>query len=104
LKQSYDEIEQARKILGLGERATLKEIKKAFRCQAQTWHPDKCKKSDYKECHSKMKEINQSLKILMQYIEDYNYSFAEEKVVADSPAELWKKQFGRDPTWGPGWE
>ena len=97
-----DEINKARTILELGEKATLREVKAAFRSQTKKWHPDKCKKKDKKECHEKMKEINQAYKTIMKYIEDYNYSFAEEKVVEDSPEERWKKRFGVDLTWGVG--
>lgn len=103
MKRVYEEINKARTILELGEKATLKEIKAAFRSQTKKWHPDKCKKKDKKECHEKMKEINQAYKIIMKYIEDYNYSFSEDKVSEDSPEEHWRKRFGKDPTWGEGW-
>jgi hypothetical protein len=49
-----------------------------------------------------MKEINKAHKTILKYIEDYRYSFREEKVIEDSPEERWKAQFGNDPTWGTG--
>lgn len=101
-KISFEEIDKARSILKLGEKATLAEIKSAHRALSKKWHPDKCKKKDQKICHEKMKEINRAYKIIMKYIEDYRYSFAEEKVIEESPEERWKKQFGGDPLWGTG--
>lgn len=104
MKMSAADIERARIILELGEKATLKEIKSSFRSLSKQWHPDKCGKKDKKECHQKMKEINWANKVIMKYVEDYNYSFAEEKVSEDNPEARWKKQFGKDPLWGPGWD
>ena len=104
MKLNAAEIDKARKILELGEKASLKEIKAAYRALSKKWHPDKCGKKDKKACHEKMKEINRAYKIITKYVEDYNYSFAEEKVVEDNQEVRWKKQYGRDPLWGPGWE
>ena len=103
MKQVHEEIDQARKSLGLGESASLKEIKKAYRSLSRKWHPDKCKKNDAKKCNEKMKEINHAYKLIMKYIEGYNFSFTEEKVCEDSPEARWKKQFGKDPIWGEKW-
>jgi DnaJ-class molecular chaperone len=38
---NFNEIEEARKLLGLGEAATLDEIKRAYRTLAHRHHPDK---------------------------------------------------------------
>lgn len=99
---SYEEIDNARKALELGKSATLLEIKKAYRALSKKWHPDRCKKEDREICHEKMKEINKAYKIILKYIEDYRYSFAEEKVNEDNYEERWKAQFGDDPIWGFG--
>ena len=40
-KVGYDEIDEARKLLGLGERTSLEEIKESYRQFAQVNHPDK---------------------------------------------------------------
>jgi len=91
---AFAEIDKARRILELGEKATLDEIKKAYRRLSKKWHPDKCQEKDKELCHEKMKEINKAYKTIMKYVEGYRYSFQEEKVVEDSPEERWKKQFG----------
>lgn len=104
MKPSAADIRNACRVLELGEKATLKEIKAAYRVLSKRWHPDKCRKKDKSICHEKMKEINRAYKTIMKYIDDYNYSFAEEKVSEENPEERWRKQFGRDPLWGPGWE
>ena len=101
-RPSFEEINKARKILGLSDGATLKEIKDAYRYQSKKWHPDKCKKKDQKDCHEKMKEINKAYKTILRYVDDYRYSLTEEKVMEENPEERWKKQFGSDPLWGMG--
>jgi len=98
----FEEVDNARKILGFGITADLITIKKAYRKLVKDWHPDKCNKKDEELCHEKTKEINKAYKIILKYIENYSYSFAEEKVLEESPEERWKKQFGGDPHWGMG--
>lgn len=96
----FKEIDNARKILGLREKAALAEIKGAYRDLTRKWHPDKCKKKDKKLCHEKMIEINKAYKIILKYIENYCYRFSEEKIAEESPAEMWQRQYGHDPLWG----
>ena len=38
----YQEISEARHLLGLPEQATLKEIKSNYKSLLYKWHPDKC--------------------------------------------------------------
>lgn len=99
---SFEEIDQARKTLGLGEKADLTEIKQAHRRLAKEWHPDKRRKGDQAESHEKMKEINRAYKVIMKYIDNYRYDFIERKVSEDDAMARWKAQFGNDPTWGTG--
>lgn len=99
---SFEEIDKARKILGLEEKTTLAEVKSAHRALSKRWHPDKCKKKDKELCHEKMKEINRAYKTVLRYIENYRYSFAKEKVIEESPEEQWKARFAGDPLWGTG--
>lgn len=46
---NFLEIDEARKILGLGEVATLKEIKGAYRRLARRYHPDRHGRADQDE-------------------------------------------------------
>jgi DnaJ-class molecular chaperone len=100
----YEEIDKARKTLELGEKATMEQIKKAYRRLSKKWHPDACGEKDKDLCREKMAEISGAYKIIMKYVKDYSFSFSEETVIEESPEERWKKQFGKDPLWGPGWE
>lgn len=76
---NFIEIEEARKLLGLGEEATLKEIKKAYRKLAHRHHPDKLTEDNNKKGET-MKRLNRAYKLILDYCNDYKYSFREEAV------------------------
>jgi DnaJ-class molecular chaperone len=77
---NFKETEEARKLLGLGEAATLKEIKRAYRTLAHRHHPDKHNSAAGEETTGIMKGLNRAYKLLMGYCDDYKYSFSEEDV------------------------
>ena len=77
---NFKEIDEARKLLGIEETATLKEIKNAYRKLAFKHHPDKCKDEEKKECEEMFKKITHANDILMSYCAGYEYSFKEDDV------------------------
>ena len=76
----FKEVDQARKILGLTEYATLKEINAAYRELALKYHPDKCKGDKKPECEEKFKEIAHAKDVLSAYCAGYRYSFKDKDV------------------------
>jgi DnaJ-class molecular chaperone len=77
---NFNEIEEARKLLRLGEAATLKEIKRAYKALAHRHHPDKHSGIATEQAEETMKKLNWAYKVLMDYCTDYKYSFREEDV------------------------
>lgn len=77
---NFEDIDNARKTLGLDETATLAEIREVYRKLALKYHPDKCKGEKKKECEKMFKEINSANEILMAYCAGYRYSFREKDV------------------------
>ena len=57
----FRRIDEARKILGLDETVTLKEIKDAYKNLALKYHPDRHKGKKKKECEEMFKKINNAL-------------------------------------------
>ena len=90
---NFNEIEEARKLLGLGEAATLKEIKKAYRKLAHRYHPDKHKSPADDESAETMKRINLAYKLLIEYCDNYKYSFRGEDVARVYPHEEYLRTF-----------
>jgi len=95
----FEDIDKMRKILGLGETATLAEIKEAYRSLSLKYHPDKCADDDKQRCEEMFKKINRANRILMSYCASYRYSFAEEdvkEVTGEAFAEEHAKRFYED--------
>jgi curved DNA-binding protein CbpA len=91
---NYNELLKAQKMLGLGERASLSQIKERYRELARQHHPDAGGESEA------MQEINAAYALLLSYLADYRFSFAEEEFYEQQPEERLRRQFGDDPLWG----
>ena len=86
---NFDDIDEARVLLGLSEEATLKQIKSSYRRLARKYHPDICKTL---KCQEVMKEINKAFELISKYCGDYCYSFHEIDVGKAYPMEeYWRK-------------
>ena len=83
---NFDEIDEARRLLGLGDAATLKEIRSAYRRLAHHHHPDK-HDSATEENEEMMKNLNRAYQLLMDYCTDYKYGFREEDIGRTYPHE-----------------
>lgn len=66
---NFNTVDSARKQLGLGEQATIKEIKNAYRELAREYHPDKNPGDSFKE--EEFKKIASSYRILYEYCRRY---------------------------------
>ena len=77
---SFEEIDEARKLLGIEETATLKDIRNVYRKLTFKHHPDKCKDEEKKGCEKMFKKITYANDILMSYCAGYKYSFKKNDV------------------------
>ena len=97
----FKEIDKARKILGLEKKATLREIKNAYREKAKMHHPDSANFARNKEeCDELMKKVNDAYNTLIEYCENYVYSFKKEDVEDEEDAYMrYMKSFENDWLW-----
>ena len=95
------EIDQARRLLGLGERASKAEIKTAYRHLCKQWHPDVL--TDRTTGTRKMKDITAAYRLLLEYCESYRFSFSPEEVESFDPEKWWSRRFG-DNIYSPSGE
>jgi len=98
----YKEIRKAISILDLPDRATMEEIRSAYRQFVHKWHPDRCR-SKTEDCSRMLQEGVWAYRVLISYCNNYRFSFTKEDVHANlRPEERWVEQFGNDPLWGNG--
>ncbi len=90
----FNAIDEARRLLELGEMASLRQIRSAYRRLAKQYHPDKGSSLSDEEA---MRKLNQAHKVLTDYCRDYRYSFRQEGVARTYPAEEYMR------TWRERW-
>lgn len=95
---TYAELQEALMVLGLGERATLKEIKARHRELVKRHHPDTGATDD----PATIRQVNAAYRVLLDYVAAYRYSFVEEEFYEQNPEERLRRQFMDDPLWGKG--
>jgi len=76
----FKKIDEARKLLGLEEEASMQDIKDNFRELALKYHPDRHKGTDKKHSEALFKRITHAKDILERYCAGYRYSFREKDV------------------------
>ena len=96
---SFEEIDGARRLLGLGQNATLKEIKQAYRRMVKRHHPDVARESA--EAEEKTSELNRAFQLLSEYCASYRYSFTEDDVRRAYPEEEVTERYARGWFAGP---
>jgi hypothetical protein len=83
---SSEQVQGARNLLGLGQCATLSEIKTAFYNRAKKYHPDKCNQ-DKQKCRA--------YETILLFLANYRYCF-DAKPVQEEEWDQWKRRFYED--------
>lgn len=92
---TYQEFKTAVEVFGLGERATLEQIKRRHRELVKDHHPDLGHSSDLET----IRRINRAHQILTEYCRGYHYCFSEAEFLEQTPTERLRRQFGWDAAW-----
>lgn len=93
---TYADLQEALEVLGLGGRSTLGEIKARHRELVKRYHPD-AGNADNPEM---IRNVNAAYRVLLDYVADYRFSFAEDEFYEQNPEEYLRRQFMDDPLWG----
>ncbi len=93
---TYAELRESLLVFGLGDRATLGEIKARHRELVKRYHPD----ADGEHDHDRIRKVNAAYRVLLEYVESYRFSFSEDEFYEQNPEERLKRQFMDDPLWG----
>ncbi len=97
-RRQWQEIDWARTTLGLGERASLAEIKRAFRRRCKENHPDLLPPGQ--EPAIAMQDINRAYRILLDYCAGFRFPLRRGIGEEIDDEEWWMDRFGNDPLWG----
>ncbi|MBI5557552.1 MAG: J domain-containing protein [Deltaproteobacteria bacterium] len=89
----------AKDLLGLGEKANLAEIKKAYRSMSKKHHPDVAARQGGEEGRRAMQEINDAYQTLLDYCRKYRFPLVMQEEALDAE-DWWFDRFGQDPLWG----
>lgn len=92
----YADLQEALQVLGLSERASLKEIKARHRVLVKLHHPDSGNSSDPKM----IRKVNAAYRLLLDYVSAYRFSFSVNEFYEQNPEERIRMQFSDDPLWG----
>lgn len=93
---SYADLQEAIRVLGLGERASLGEIKTRHRELVKRHHPDTGNAED----SATIREVNAAYRFILDYVNAYRFSFGEDEFYEQNPEERIRHQFADDPLWG----
>ena len=90
----FEDINAARILLDLPERAKKEDIKSQYRALIQKWHPDRCK-ADKETCKEMTTRIIAAYRLINEYCKNYEFSFSKEEVSNYlSAEEWWFERFG----------
>jgi preprotein translocase subunit Sec63 len=97
-----ESVREAAEILGIGERASLHEIRLRYHEWIREWHPDVSQK-DPAVSHDMTIRLKEAYDLLVDYGMNHAFSFRIEDLAKDleqTPADYWMERFGDDPIWG----
>jgi DnaJ-class molecular chaperone len=94
---TYEELQNAIRLFGLSERATLRQISQRHRELAKRHHPDHGAADE-----GPMRAINEAARVLRAYCQNYRFCFSEEEFYEQNSEERLRRQFATDPVWGSG--
>lgn len=101
-REEWADIKAAADLLDLGEKATLAEIKKAYRRLSKKHHPDVRKNPKGKTGEIAMYNLTEAYQTLLQYCARYRFPLMpgdDEQLDAE---DWWFERFGQDHLWGKG--
>jgi DnaJ-class molecular chaperone len=93
---TYTDLQEALRVMDLGERVTLKEIKIRHKELVKRHHPD-TGNTDEPEM---IRKVNAAYRVVLDYVATYCFSFSQEEFYEQNPEERLRQQFSADPVWG----
>ncbi len=93
---TYADLQESLRILGLGDRISIKEIKARHHVLVKRHHPDAGNAGDQET----IRNVNAAYRVLLDYVTAYRFSFAEDEFYEQNQDERLRQQFMDTPLWG----
>lgn len=97
-RKEWQAIDDARKLLCLGDKATLGEIKRAYHRLSKEYHPDVAGQ-DHDKDDDTMYQLTAAYNLLMRYCKEYRFPLAKPEGDIYDAEDWWMDRFGQDPLW-----
>ncbi len=100
-RQKWQAIEEAARLLELGETATLGEIKRAYHHLSKRYHPDVAPEPSATG-EQQMYRLTAAYELLRRHCESFRFPLQapeEEEYDLYDPQQWWQARFGQDPIW-----
>jgi len=101
-RKEWPKIKEAAELLGLGEKASITEIKKAYRYLSKKHHPDIQDNSKQKAVKVEMHKFSEAYQLLLHYCSEYRFPLIPEENEQLEGDDWWFERFGHDHHWGKG--
>ena len=101
-RKEWVKIKEAADLLGLGEKASLAEIKKAYRYLSKKHHPDVLNSSKNKVEKVEMHNLTEAYQLLLGYCSEYRFPLNPGENEQFEGDDWWFERFGGDHHWGKG--
>ena len=101
-RDDWAKIKKAADLLELGEKATLAEIKKAYRRLSKKHHPDLRKSLKQAPDQIEMHKLTEAYQTLLAYCAEYSFPFVPGEKEQLEGDDWWFERFGQDHHWGKG--
>ncbi|MDO8840874.1 J domain-containing protein [Methanocalculus sp.] len=95
-------LREAADILGVGESASIIQIRTRYHALVRKWHPDISEHTP-EETHNEMVRLNEAYDVLIEYCMRYEIFFYPDNpspAMGKDPDDDWMDRFGDDPIWG----
>ncbi|MCK5069712.1 MAG: J domain-containing protein [Desulfocapsa sp.] len=97
-KSDWEDIFEAKELLGLGDRATLGEVKRSYRSKCKENHPDIV--GDDRAKGDLMRKLTRAYDVLMSHYNQFRIPLIPLDGDTLEPDDWWMDRFGQDPLWG----
>ncbi len=98
-RKQWQAIDDARRLLGLADKATQGEIKRAYHGLCKKYHPDVAGRQSQRD-EEIIYKLTHAYKLLVEYVDEFRFPLVPDEDSIYDAEDWWMDRFGSDPLWG----